>query len=599
MLSERALSQPDMVQSYEDSVRDGYQQGEETTSNAAVELAIQGMPITAVPRIINRQILKYKTADEQKLDPEVLNQKYPGLEEKFTEPTNDTVAKSIYDYQTKRKLLEERVAAGPQDGLYGLWNKWGTGLAAGAMDPVFLGMSAVTSGIAAGVLSKTALGTKLGYGAGEAVLKQTAEGLVANTVKSNIGQDFLRHSIEGFAGNLAAEPILYFADKQDQIDYKLQDGLVSAAGTAAGFSLLHGVIRGTKRLINGPSERWIDRSEPHVKQTVDAVALSQAIEGKKLNVGPVLAEYLNRTNVPNERFVKLSPEQIPETTIYFPKNEVTGDINAPSSVMSDHWFPGGIDGTDRAEVANGASNGAILSGKLHPDSKVIDIDGDFLSPNHPFLESVYDSIKSLRNEVMDKDSFIMNKPEWDFHSGKQIMDNIHTAIEEGHLPKEFFTNLKTELRAKGVDALSFTTDKLGGQDHSPHNSVILLEPSKFIKSENLLTDRDIVPQMSPIEARELFEKSQSIESSQHYDQTSFEKFEKMAKEPELPPKLADYKKELEDIHSNLDQTLKQLGEDSPEAKEILALKEDLAMDVQKDNFIKDAIKLASKCLGGF
>ncbi len=540
----------------------------EESQKASWELANLDTASYTLARTAKMALLKNQTSEEPTLDPIELNKKFPKMPQPFTEPVNMTVAQKIYDNQMQRQELQDRVNAGPQDGWYGFTNKWGSNLLAHATDPLELGAGFAVSA-ALPVVAGAGIAARLGIGAAESTISQT------------IGRTF----VEGTLGNIATQPLEAYNSKQEQRDYNVQDALVGAIGTAAGFSALHGAVKIGSNGLN----RFLGRVSPKHAEAIQNAALVQSLEGKRIATDPVIGETLSDTNYPKQSFHKLDSAAINETRFYSPKEIVTNDINSKSSVISDD-YGGGIYLTDDPQIANGAAarklsenDGSIISGKVQ-DANLIDLDNKTMDAK--FVEAARSSLEGSDVKI-DPEKM----------SGKQFFEEIHNAIEDRKLPTSFLDDLKENLKSQGVDGYRLTVDKLADQPHTPHNAVVLFEDKKFSNDGNLLPDKESVPRLSQAEAQNHFEKNNSIEASIHHDSENFSQFQNIKDNPPEPMAAPEFKKQVDSLHEDIKSQIDQLG-DSPEAKNLVKLQENLKENATRSDLVGTLLKAAKDCLVG-
>ena len=104
--------------------------------------------------------------------------------------------------------------------------------------------------------------------------------LVARFGKS--GGRAIKGAIEGFAGNVALEPIVFRAAREDQADYTMADSLVNIAfGTAFGAGLHVGV---------GAAGDAVARLRAPARDLAFRKAVADVVEGRQVDVDPVLRQ---------------------------------------------------------------------------------------------------------------------------------------------------------------------------------------------------------------------------------------------------------------------------------------------------------------------
>lgn len=546
---------------------------------ASWELANLDTAVYSIARNLDLKNLANATQDQPKLHPDELNKQFPDIPEKFKEPVNMAVANQIYTNQKQRKELQDKVNAGPQTGFYGFANKWGANLLAHATDPLELAAGFVVSA-AVPVLAGSSIATKLGYNAGKQILAQTAEGLAVQTIpKATVGQAVARTFIEGTLQNLPTVGLEAYNSKQEQRDYEVTQSLMGAVGAAAGFSVLHGAVKlGGIKLNN-----FLARVGEQHLESIQRPAIAQLVEGKKLNVEPIMKELISDTNYDKKGFNKIPNEQIGEATFYSPKESVTHDISSKTSVISDD-YGNGIYFTDDQKVANGAAarklsenDGSILSGKIK-DANLLDLD----QPINPELMS------------FGKESGLKVKENM---NGKDFFNMVHEGIESGKLPADYLDQLQLKAKEQGIDGYRFTVNELAGQPHAEHNAVMLFDKEKFLHEDSFLPDSNSVPRINQNDVQAHFERNNAPDASIHYEADSYNEYNKIKDSPPEEIKFSEVKKQVENLHEDLKSQIEQLA-GTPEAEELAKIQERIKIDAEKSDHVGTILKAAKDCLVG-
>lgn len=556
---------------------------------AALDLARADTAFFTANRIMDQNTLEKQTANEPKLDPEELNKRFK-MPKPFTEPMNLSMARMIYGQNQARQELQDRVNAGPQDGWHGIVNTWGAGLLAHAMDPIETSAGLLVSAALPVVAGET-IAAKLGLNAGKHALTQTAEGLVLTTgAKATALQTAARVTVEGTLQNMVNVPLDVYNSEQEQREFNAKEAVIGALGAAAGFGVIHGAVKlGGAKLTD-----FLGRVSPKHTEVLQKVAASQVLEGKKFEVGPVVKDFISDTNYPKTDFVKLSLDDLKNTTMYAPKEIVTKDINAKSAVISD-YYGDGIYLTDDPIIANGSVSrklndyhGSILSGKVK--------DANFIDLDLPLSESP--KAKEVFQGIID--SFPGDKTKIDINQlkAKDVFDAIHDGIESGDLPADTINKINTGLKEQGYDGLRLTADKMAGADHAPHNAVVLFDANKFEHEGNHLPDVENKQKPSQTEVQQLFEKNNSPENKIIYDEKAYKENNKIMDEPPKPDTPSEYEKNLKETTEQVDNTIKLLGEKNEHSKELIQERENIKLENQTAAKEDSIIKAAFDCLRG-
>lgn len=550
----------------------------ESDANSAIwENANLDTALSSGRRILDQTLLERDTQNEPKLSPEELNKKFPKMPKPFTESTNLSVAQHIYGVQTARQDIQDRVNAGPQGTWYEV-KKFGANMLAHAMDPLEFAAGYVVSTALPVIAGVTGIGKYLGIPTKEAIEAARVAGTALP--KATVGQTVARLSVEGTLQNMANVPLDIYSSKQEQRDFNAEEALVGAVGAAIGFSVLHGAVKIGSNKLN----RFLGRVTPKHSEAIQSAALSQVIEGKKVDVAPVLDEMISDTNIPNPAYEKVSSDGLHLTNVYSPKEQVTKNIESKSALISDDYGDG-IYLTADKEKANGAAarklnenDGSIIQGKIK-DANLLDLD---LRVDPKFQEIAKDSGIKIDENM----------------SGKELFNQIHDSIESGKLPPNYLENLKEKAASNGIDGYRFTVNELAGRPHEPHDGFLLFNKDKFAHEQNLLPDTEAVKTITKEEAQAQFEKNQSIESSIHYNEDAAKSFHEALVNPPKEPAQATLKPQIEDFHQQIDDRIKLVGEESPAAKELVAFKEQAKLESQANELENTVLKAAFDCLGG-
>lgn len=205
------------------------------------------------PGIVDREVPEIPEAQLSPLvDPEKLNERYGDLGLKFDKPERENVARILAEQKRAEMIRNDVIARGPR-GVWATTAQFGAALASSALDPLNVASAFVP---VVGEARFAAWAGRIG------LLRARA----------------LAGAVEGTVGAALVEPITYGLARRQQLDYEMADALLNVGiGTILGAGLRTGFGAIGDR-IRGPQER----------EAVLKTALAQAIEGRSIDVEPVL-----------------------------------------------------------------------------------------------------------------------------------------------------------------------------------------------------------------------------------------------------------------------------------------------------------------------
>jgi len=187
------------------------------SAGANIELSAKDTPTASVLRWYE---MKQLEDQGPMMKPEELNARNPDLGGIYKEPMNEKTAEYIAKEHRERRRLQSIIDRGPEGGIYGVTN-FVAGMVPHALDPIGLGASLVTSGLASAAISGTRFARALGY---------AAKGV------SREGS-FIRDVGEGFLGNLAVDAAITQPEANKELrDYETSDVLMNSVAGALGFA---------------------------------------------------------------------------------------------------------------------------------------------------------------------------------------------------------------------------------------------------------------------------------------------------------------------------------------------------------------------------
>jgi ribosomal protein S18 acetylase RimI-like enzyme len=388
---------------------------------AAYELA--SMDTFTMGEARNEALLTLDNPKATKLSPEELNQKYTDVEMPFDKPMSEVAAFHLNEEGKKRRMLSEAINNGPGGTFYKQAMNLGASIWAHATDPVEFGVGAFAGFAVRGIgaVAKTGqLGTKL-IKPGEVLAKG----------------GYAAEAIEGVAGNLALEPVMYRNSKQAQIDYGIEDIFMNsvAGGLAAptalfgvkkAFSMMSDSALGTavKTSIGQFSEGKTPTALDFHSKAYDDYIYANPDEGAQL--GSIRSQY---------KFEPLTDTA--DKTFYLAENKKIGSFFGDDKMSM----------TDNPNFANNLAahpmddvNADILEVKMS-DVKLLDVDS---KPSDLFKQSK-DSISSVEFKTEKKNGRIVVSA---LSDGKEIGKSIFD--DGGDYIYAAATMVDKEFRRKGI-----------------------------------------------------------------------------------------------------------------------------------------------------
>lgn len=476
------------------------------TFEAAYDLAMMDTFVSNMARSgietlgIDGSLDQLESTPSRTLSVEELNQKYPNVETPFTHPTKEAVALHLDDEGKKRRLLQEKISLSSDSSTYKTVASLGAGLVAHALDPVEF---------AAGALPGMAA-SKIGALAAVSASPKIAK---AGAFLANQGTAY--NVAEGIAGNAALEPFMYSAAKEAQVDYTVQDAIVSiVAGGSAAPLTMYGVKKAFHKISQSNFGQSIktsigqlnDGKVPDVslfEKMHEDLTFSQPKIGSAL--GDVRAKY---------SFEKLDVDTL-KTREMFAVPKLADSFDEGTRISGDYMGEGYYI-TDNPNIANNMAAHAMeeMPSNIHSvDIKDLNlIDADI--PNREILDSL-ELPKKLQTLIKKADSI------------SQAQAMLREKIETGKLKDVDFEKFMGAIKAKGIDGLKSTLEDKG------HNSVFVFKDStpKVKMGDKFDADVDSTPVI----------KDQLI--AKHMDENPVKNFQE---DVELKSEFDNFK-EIEDI----------------------------------------------------
>jgi len=401
---------------------------------ASYDLASMDTTTNSIANLIVQRKL-----DEQgykKLQPDELNKMFPGMAEPFNEPMSQVQAEIISERNQERQRLNFLAGSGPQ----GFGNdalRFGAAMARHSIDP-----TDAILGLGVGkLLSLAVRGSKLAAAFGKTATR---------------GQRLAVDIGEGVAGNVAAEPFVYYSNRRDHQEYTAEQSFVNAVSGAVGFAALkHGVGKGIDILKRMGPESYA----AHLR-----AAGSHAVEGKRIDVDSFVntkAVELGGDGV-GYTHVKKGDVELSSAPVYIGSKINTNNIDLVETSPLSKYTGDGIYITDNKQVANNVASssfeggsGGVLEVNLK-DVKTVDLD---IAPDVELRARIQEA-----TEIEMKDGQTLG----------QYIDDIRGEDDGARL-----TALNEALQSQGVDGYRWTGDNFEGVSHAANNQMMLFNKDKL------------------------------------------------------------------------------------------------------------------------
>jgi len=470
-----------------------------------------------------------------------------------------SVAKRLSEQQMERVNLDKEIASGPKGFFMGLAT-FGSQAVPHFIDPVNLGASLLTGG----VFNLLAAGTKLGRAIGVGAQYVTYE------------QSFARSLAEGIVGNLAVEPFVLVANRQELQDYTAYDSLVNASIGAFGFAGL--------RYGGGKVFRYFAQGKAANHAAMFKVAAGQLMRNEPVNLEPfrkAAVGEINGKQVTSYQWTRVDNPN--DVEWYMPAENATNNIENARGIIVGQDLGNAVYLVMNRNRANGysASNIRGYDGSYHAVKydKLVSLD----------LESpLPDELVPLFKEFVGKD--------YDFKkgTGKDIMDFIDQKIRKGELKEEAFEELNALLlRDTKYNSYKYVqTDHLG-DSVDPDNVLVVFgkdAPRQDIQSYK--ADKSKVPMPSKREAIAHYNNYDAPELKRGFNQTEHDRILAMERQEIGELKEADLDSMSDEFVSDLKerQRLGLLPEEALKELEVIS-----KLRLSRDQWEK-AIKAAEECM---
>jgi hypothetical protein len=413
-----------------------------TPSEAAFDLSWEQTPVGSLARIFAQR--EAEQAGGQKLGAGDLNEMFPNIPEKFSEPTTLRVAQMIADRHEERRKLHQAIENGPKDILTGT-STFAASLLPHVIDPLNVAASFATGGLASYFAGARAMSTAARLGLSVA---------------------------ENFAANMALEPIVFAANKMDQNPYTLADSFANAVAPAVAFPVIG---YAGKRLL-----RAAGFMDPATGGAIHNASIGRMAEGKDPKIGAeLLAKQLVRetsgTDFVPYSFRALDAAALGDRPFYGAK--VNGNTSPIGDFIGDALYL-----TDNGNVANGSaarlghtSPGKVVQYDL-TQAKIMDLNTD-----------VPKEVLAMAKEITGTN----------IQNGKQLIDALSTMVEN----EADYSKFQSGIKELGFDGVSYKLEKFLDQEHPPHNVVAVFDKEKFVSKSEIDANPQMVPRLSKEEVQ--------------------------------------------------------------------------------------------------
>lgn len=434
---------------------------------------------TAVGLLARKHALSNLENSGRKLTPDEANERYPNLPNPFRDEVSESAAQFLSDQAAERRELERRIAKGP-DGLLAGTANFGAGLMAHMMDPIEMSASFVTGWGAGAALGRSAAGAKL--------LRKAQ-----TSTKARVGLNTFEAGSGNLLENLAQETLIanqMLAEGRDPAtlgEAALNTAVSTVAGTLVGV--------GVKEAANFTSRamaRIYKSSAPEAEVTVTNNIMSEMLSGRRPDPEPYIKALADETNITHKDFPQagkfysyapLERTQVRNKEFLF----VTRgrDINtAPVFTADDLGF--GVTLTDSPFVANGSAVRSAFDqpGTIH---SVRFDDLNFLDARQPIPSEMRKTISGAYTELGLSKTGLNQKPLRD--ALREIRDAVDNSVDKD----ELLQDVGRAFRDQGYDAiLDDGTRRLNIDNHTPHNSITLLNEQKLRSQGSYEPDTSVI-----------------------------------------------------------------------------------------------------------
>jgi hypothetical protein len=490
------------------------------------------------------------------LTPEQANERYPGMPTPFRDPVKPAVAQMLYDREQEKQQLQQAIQNGPQDPWQRAKN-FGAGIIAHMMDPVEFGIGAATGwGIGAG-MARTAVGVRAAAAAeGGSLVARTALG-----------------ATEAFSGNLIQNTVQEAASQKvanlEGVKYDPVEGMKNiAVSTLIGGIVGTGIKEGSYRFT-----RFLNNTSPEADLAIARATKGQYEAGLKPDATPILTAIAKETDVSAKDFPDKFQYQYDNVggdlsgkKFYMPTGQGT-EFNPDNNRMIGDQHGLGPQMTDNPGVANAAANRAFAD----KPGQVWEIEAKDLRPFDldqkvpPELHE--DFAKALGGSV---DDF---KKTFESMSGRQIMDAVFSAIDEGDQDAKAVSDLQDALKGKGFNAFMQDGSSVAGVEHSPHNLITPFDRNSYEPRGFREIDPEVRNDPTPQDIRDVLDSRNDPKSKDYVNGTTLDNANKLLEQADREGLKFEPPEEDKDFFDTFKSMEDQGLLDESMAKEVEAIKQ--------------------------
>jgi hypothetical protein len=522
-------------------------------ADASYDLSKIDTTVNSIERIL--EMNRIEAQESELVDPEALNQEYPGLPKPFVKPTKRVVAEEIYRRHKKRADLGTVVSNADNSALTTMAT-FGAALIPHAIDPVNIIADITVAGTILSVASA-------GRGVRAAMIAAREQ---------SAGRQFLQGAAEGVAGNLATEPFTFAAAQQEMQDYTAGQALVNI--TAGG------VFFPVARFGLSKTASYVKKLGPNHVEAMAQSSIAQAAAGRRVDLDAHVRDFMAEAGgtprwAPEYRY---APAANPSNRkFYAGTNHQYPDLR--NTVLIDEDLGDGIYLTDSPGVANGISarklahkTGKVLEVDLG-EARIIDLESHIPTEIRNVLEPI------VRDAIGQK-----KFAELEARPGRELFNEIRESVESGKSNDELVGRVNKALEEAGYDGYRYESGKQGGD---ASNAVMLFNDSKATVGNRIKPDMSAVRRASDDELKQLVERNQDHKSEWTYDDKAYKEFQEME---DIPVDV-----ETRELQRAADETLEELTEmerigslDKTQVKELEELRAAKAQEATNDQMIKSA-----------
>lgn len=533
--------------------------------SATIDLSKMDTAVEAAKRL--EYVSEFGAQPGEKLKPEELNAKFPGLEKPFTEPMNLQTAQYIAKEQDRKRKLQETIQKGPDNFFYGV-AKFGAAVLPHALDPLENAASLIAGGIVGNVAQKFSSVAR-------------AAALLNKLPKTKA---LIAGVSEGAIGNVLTEPLVYEANQAQQMDYTLKDSAANVGLGAVAFPAV--------RFAFGSGIDLIHRMGKRAEEVTYRSAVSQFLNDQKVDIQPLIrdAALETRGEIPAGKAIAgmtsyeyrpvIRPEDLKERSFFAASPEPARAFSDAKTTVIEEDFGEGIYLTDNPAVANAhsARKMADVEGSVHEldisQAKLLDLD-------QPLPQDFLSRLSTEDRKLLPENV-----------TGRQLLNETLQGIRAEKLPEEALPAIHQMIKDAGYDGLRYEGGKFAGVENPPHNVVMLFDGTKAQEKSAFRPDSSAVPAATRAEAQALAEQKASFRNDALFDETAHRELHETFTSPELEQKLTDIEaRETETLE--LMATLESQGLLTPEESKLLEKLKTAAQEAEQD---AQAFKFAAACL---